>query len=101
MDGAAGNISRLPAPALSIESVTAAGPAGDSEAGRAFHGSDHARDARRQHRSRDRRRQWHGARLLPKARRRNAGGAVLFLASPDSDFMTGQTVCVDGGWVAH
>ncbi len=28
-------------------------------------------------------------------------GAVLFLASPDSDFMTGQTICVDGGWVAH
>ncbi|MBI4635092.1 MAG: SDR family oxidoreductase [Candidatus Rokubacteria bacterium] len=28
-------------------------------------------------------------------------GAVVFLASPDSDFMTGQTICVDGGWVAH
>jgi 3-oxoacyl-[acyl-carrier protein] reductase len=28
-------------------------------------------------------------------------GAVLFLASPDSDFMTGQTICVDGGWVSH
>lgn len=28
-------------------------------------------------------------------------GAVAFLASPDSDFMTGQTICVDGGWVAH
>lgn len=28
-------------------------------------------------------------------------GAVAFLACPESDFMTGQTLCVDGGWVAH
>jgi len=28
-------------------------------------------------------------------------GAMLFLASSDSDFMTAQVVNVDGGWVAH
>jgi NAD(P)-dependent dehydrogenase (short-subunit alcohol dehydrogenase family) len=28
-------------------------------------------------------------------------GAMLFLTSPDSDFMTGQTVVVDGGSVMH
>lgn len=28
-------------------------------------------------------------------------GAMLFLAGPDSDFMTGQTVVVDGGSVMH
>lgn len=26
-------------------------------------------------------------------------GAVSFLLGPDSDFITGQTLCVDGGWV--
>jgi 3-oxoacyl-[acyl-carrier protein] reductase len=24
---------------------------------------------------------------------------VSFLAGPDSSFITGQTICVDGGWV--
>lgn len=28
-------------------------------------------------------------------------GCFLYLASPDSDFMTGQTLNVDGGWVMH
>lgn len=29
----------------------------------------------------------------------DVAGAVSFLLSPDSGFMTGQTLCVDGGWV--
>ena len=28
-------------------------------------------------------------------------GACIFLSSPDSDFMTGQTMAVDGGNVMH
>jgi NAD(P)-dependent dehydrogenase (short-subunit alcohol dehydrogenase family) len=28
-------------------------------------------------------------------------GAIVFLASPDSDFMSGQTMVVDGGSVTH
>jgi NAD(P)-dependent dehydrogenase (short-subunit alcohol dehydrogenase family) len=28
-------------------------------------------------------------------------GAVAFFASPDSDFITGQTLVVDGGGVFH
>jgi NAD(P)-dependent dehydrogenase (short-subunit alcohol dehydrogenase family) len=31
----------------------------------------------------------------------NVVGAVLFLASPDSDFITGQTIVVDGGGILH
>jgi len=26
---------------------------------------------------------------------------VLFLAAPESSFITGQLLCVDGGWVMH
>jgi 3-oxoacyl-[acyl-carrier protein] reductase len=31
----------------------------------------------------------------------DALGAVIFLSSPESDFITGQTINVDGGWAMH
>ena len=27
-------------------------------------------------------------------------GLVIFLAAPASDFITGQVICIDGGWTA-
>ena len=31
----------------------------------------------------------------------DVANAVLFLAAPESSFITGQLLCVDGGWVMH
>jgi len=32
--------------------------------------------------------------------KKDLGGVVIFLASPASDYMTGQTIILDGGWMA-
>ena len=34
------------------------------------------------------------------AQLREVTDAVLFLASDDASFVTGETLCIDGGWVA-
>jgi len=31
----------------------------------------------------------------------DVAGAVLFFCAPESSFITGQLLCVDGGWVMH
>jgi NAD(P)-dependent dehydrogenase (short-subunit alcohol dehydrogenase family) len=31
----------------------------------------------------------------------NWAGLTIFLASPESDFMCGQTLIIDGGWLAY
>lgn len=31
----------------------------------------------------------------------DVAGTIAFLASDDADFITGQTICVDGGWMMH
>jgi 3-oxoacyl-[acyl-carrier protein] reductase len=40
--------------------------------------------------------------VLPRrGRPEDIAGAVSFLVSEDSSFMTGQTICVDGGWLLY
>jgi NAD(P)-dependent dehydrogenase (short-subunit alcohol dehydrogenase family) len=42
------------------------------------------------------------ARAIPRPQEpRDLVGAVLFLVSDDAEFITGQVVNVDGGWIAH
>jgi 3-oxoacyl-[acyl-carrier protein] reductase len=47
------------------------------------------------------------ARILPKQSLQRRGyaedlaGAFVFLAGDDAAFVTGQVVCVDGGWVMY
>jgi 3-oxoacyl-[acyl-carrier protein] reductase len=36
-----------------------------------------------------------------RGRPEDIANAVLFLSAPDSSFITGQLLCVDGGWVMH
>jgi 3-oxoacyl-[acyl-carrier protein] reductase len=36
-----------------------------------------------------------------RGRPEDVANAVLFFAAPDSAFITGQLLCVDGGWVMH
>ena len=31
----------------------------------------------------------------------DVANAVLFLSAPESSFITGQLLCVDGGWIMH
>ena len=36
-----------------------------------------------------------------RGRAEDVAGAVLFLSAPETSFITGQLLCVDGGWVMH
>lgn len=36
-----------------------------------------------------------------RGRPEDVAGAVLFLSAPETSFITGQLLCVDGGWVMH
>jgi 3-oxoacyl-[acyl-carrier protein] reductase len=31
----------------------------------------------------------------------DVANAVLFFSAPESSFITGQLLCVDGGWIMH
>ena len=39
--------------------------------------------------------------LRRRGRPADIAGAVSFLVSEDSSFMTGQSICVDGGWLLY